>query len=153
MSTVSCCLLVSLTAGDGSSLKKDVKNHGPLDGHPVLVFELLQTMDLPEQTLSACLKVATQSQTEWRTWYRENREKVIEFQRLIRALSEKGDRKELSRVRREKKVFMHTAPSLLRQPEPLQDALSEKQYADFIPRLDALKKELHGPRRPRTPAP
>jgi hypothetical protein len=148
MSTAFCCLLVFLAAGDGSSLKKDVKNHGPLDGHPVLVSELLQAMDLPEQTLSACLKVATWSQADWRTWYRENREKVDEFQRRIRELSEKGDRRELARVRKEKKAFMHTAPSLLRQPEPLQDVLSEEQYADFIPRLEQLRKDLHRPRRP-----
>ena len=61
---------------------------------------------------------------------------------------EKGDRKELARVRREKKVFMHTAPSLLRQPEPLKDVLSEEQHAAFTARLEELKKELHRPRRP-----
>lgn len=151
MSTVFCCLLVTLTVSDGSALEKDVKKHGPLDGHPVLTYELLQDMDFPEQTLSACLKVATQSQADWRKWYSENREKVLEFQRRIRELTEKGDRKELARVRKEKKTFMHTAPSLLRKPEPLKEALTEEQYAAFIPRLEKLRVDLHRPRRPRTP--
>jgi len=36
MPTVLCCLLVALTADDASAPIKDVKHHGPLDGHPVL---------------------------------------------------------------------------------------------------------------------
>jgi len=46
---------------------------------------------------------------------------------------------------------MHTAPSLLRKPEPLQDVLTEEQYAAFIPRLEKLKADLHRPKRPRKP--
>jgi len=144
---VGCCLAFWATSTLGTPLKQDRKKHGPLDGHPVLVYELLQKMDLPEETLSLCRDVASKAQKDWRTWYSRNHEKVLEFVDRIRALKEKRDRKELARVRKEKKAFMHTAPSLLRKPEPLKDVLSEKQYADFLPRLEKLKNDLHQPKR------
>jgi hypothetical protein len=142
-----CSLMLVAGRGVGAPLQEDRKNHGPLDGHPVMVFQLLQGMDLPEETLSACQEVASQAQKQWRAWYDENRDKVRDNADRVRKLKEDGDRKELARVRREKKEFMHTAPSLLRKPEPLKAVLSQKQYADFIPKLDELKRRLHQPKR------
>lgn len=144
---VGCCLAFWAMPALGTPLEQDRKKHGPLDGHPVLVYELLQKMDLPEETLSSCREVASKAQADWRAWYSQNHEKVLEFVGRIRTLKEKGDRKELARIRKEKKAFMHTAPSLLRKPEPLKAVLSEKQYADFFLQLDKLRKDLHQPKR------
>jgi len=143
---VGCCPAFWAVSTLGAPLEKDLKNHGPLDGHPVLVYELLQTMSLSQETLSSCREVASQAQEDWREWYRKNREKVLGFANRVRALKEKGDRKELTRARKEKKAFMHTAPSLLRKPEPLKGVLSEEEYARFLPRLEELKKRLHQPK-------
>ena len=63
----------------------------------------------------------------------------------VRAANESGDRQRLAAVRKEKKVFMHTAPSLLRQPEAVRSVLSESQRKLFDERLNKLKQELHRP--------
>ena len=128
------------------SLEEDRKQFGAMDGHAVMVYGVLQQMDLPDETLVKLRTVATKSQLAWRGWFVKHRAKVDRFQAEIKKLKEKGDRAELKNVLADKKRFMHTAPSLLRNPEPIGKVLSDAQYTTFLAKLDILKKSLHNPK-------
>ena len=145
MLTIMSTLLLS---GPVRALKEDRKRHGPLDGHAVKVYGILLEMDLPEDTLADCRGIAKRSQDNWRAWFKTNRAKVEQYQGKIDKLKADNNRATLKTVQAEKKEFMHTAPSLLRGPEPLKETLSEVQYASLLVKLKKLKKELHKPKAP-----
>lgn len=128
-------------------------HHGPLDGHAVKVFNLLEHMKLSDETRVKCLKVAEESQKEWRAWFAKNRGEVDRYQKRIEELRRGENRAELKKVLAEKKQFMHTAPSLLRNSEPLKAVLSAEEYAGFSAKLEELKKALHNPKEEQTPSP
>jgi uncharacterized protein (TIGR01370 family) len=126
-------------------IKEDRKNHGPLDGHPVEVVKLLEKMSLPPDVLARCRKVARTSQQAYRAWYRENRDRVEHHNETIRKLKTGDDKQALKKAQAEKKTFMHTAPSLLRNPAPLDGIMSPGDHTEFLKRLEALKVSLHKP--------
>ena len=128
------------------ALEEDRKHHGPLDGHAVEVYGILQEMDLPPPTLAECRGVAERSQDAWRDWFKIHRAKVEQYQARIEELKGGDNRADLKTVLAEKKKFMHTAPSLLRGPEALKEVLSGDQYVAFLAKLGELKKELHSPK-------
>lgn len=127
------------------TIEEDRKNHGPLDGHPVNVLELLEDMNLDPDVIAKCREAARASQGEYRKWYSNNRSKVDEFNNRIRTLKAENNRDELKKLLPQKKKFMHTAPSLLRYPEPLENILNKEDYSVFLKKLDALKTSLHKP--------
>ena len=131
---------------DQNTIEEDRKNHGHLDGHPVKVIQLLETMDLDQESMSKCRAAASASQNEYREWYSRNKTKVNEFNDRIRAFKAENNRPELKKLLPEKKKFMHTAPSLLRNPEPIEQILNEEQKEVFVEKLNELKRSLHKPK-------
>ena len=128
-------------------LEEDRRNHGPLDGHAVMVLELLEDMNLDRDVMTRYGQVARKSQNDYRKWYRDNKSRVDEFNNRIKKLKAENNKAELKKILPEKKKFMHTAPSLLRYPEPLENILNEKDHAVFMARLNALRVSLHKPRK------
>ena len=128
------------------ALENDQEHFGPLDGHAAKVFSILQQMDLPDDTRGKVRNVAEKSQAAWRAWYTKHRGEVDRFQERIQQLKAEDNRADLKTVLAEKKKFMHTAPSLLRNPEPIKELLSLDEYAVFLTKLDVLRKSLHDPK-------
>jgi hypothetical protein len=126
---------------------------GPLDNHAALVQQVLDTLELGDEQRADLKKIVAEGHAAWRAWFQQNHEKVDAHQAAVRAAKASGDKKKLAGVKRQKKAFMHTAPSLLRQPEPVRAALDESQRKLFDERLDALKRWLHLPPKNRPPAP
>ena len=133
------------------AVEEDLAHHGPLDGHAVKVFHLLAQMKLSDETRAKCLKVAEEAQKEWRAWFAKNCGKVDRYQKKIEELRTAGNRAELKKVLAEKKKFMHTAPSLLRNSEPVKAVLSAEEYAAFAAKLEELKKVLNNPKEEQKP--
>jgi len=129
-------------------LKENPKRHGPLDGHSVKVYEILEEMSLERGILAECLAIAQTSQDSWRAWFKANQEKVEQNQDRIDNLKAGEDRAALKAAQAEKKEFMHAAPSLLRDPRSLKRTLSDDQYGKFLVKLERLKKALHKPNSP-----
>jgi len=157
MSTAPAFLLSLLAAAvicgqRAGAIEEDMANHGPLDGHAAKVFNLLAQMKLSDETRAKCLKVAEESQKQWRAWFAKNRSKVDRYQKQIEELRLGEKRAELKKVLAEKKQFMHTAPSLLRNSEPLKAVLSAEEYANFSAKLEELKKALHNPKEEQAPS-
>ena len=128
------------------AIEEDQKHFGPLDGHTAKVVSILQQMDLPDDTRGKVQSIAEKSQAAWRAWYTKHRGEVDRFQERIQQLKAKDNRADLKKVLAEKKKFMHTAPSLLRNPEPIKELFSPDEYAVFLTKLDALRKALHDPK-------
>lgn len=136
-----------LFGSNAQAIEEDLAHHGPLDGHAVKVFGIIKHMKLSDEALAKCRKVAEESQQEWRTWFAKNRDKVERLQKKLDQLRSEQNRAELKKAMAEKKSFMHTAPSLLRNPEPLKAVLSAEEYTAFAAKLEALKKSLHDPKK------
>lgn len=126
--------------GDGAFTKR-----GPLDKHAGYVQQVLDTLDVSPQQKTQLERIVADGHVAWRTWYRKNHEKVDAYQAAIQAAKASGDRQKLKTAMKAKKVFMHTAPSLLRYPEPARAVLSEDQRRLFDERLLELKRKLHRP--------
>ena len=137
--------LEAVRRGLDRAIEADVKNHGPLDGHPVKVYRILKQTELPDGTLAHCYRIANESQRDWRIWFEENQATFNAYQQRIQKLKAGGDRSALKKVQADKKRFMHTAPSLLRDPKALKEAMTQEQYESFLLQLEQLKKELHNP--------
>ena len=103
------------------------------------------TLELTDQQKPQLKKIVADGHAAWRAWFKENHEKVDAYVTAIRKAKESGDKEKLKKVRKEKKAFMHTAPSLLRQPEPVRKVLTEDQRKPFDERLQKLKEDLHRP--------
>lgn len=140
-------LAVAVASRSASALEEDGKHFGPMDGHAVKVFAVLDKMTISIETKAKCRGIAEHSQQLWREWYLRNRPKVEAFDEKIRKLKADGKKDELKTAQAEKKKFMHTAPSLLRNPAPIQEVLTEKERADFLVRLNELTTALHKPRK------
>ena len=136
------------SAGLAGGLEADRAHHGPLDDHAVRVGSALEAMNLPPPVHSNALAVAAAAQLQWRAWYASNRVEVLRWQEAVDALRARGDREGLKRALADKKRFMHTAPSLLRHPEPLQGLLSAEQYQALAAALEQVKISLHQPGAP-----
>jgi len=128
------------------ALEENRKEHGPLDGHAVKVMGVLKKMEFSAKTQAELGRIVENAQADYRNWFKKNRDKVAHFDKTIKALKKTDKKEELKKVLAEKKVFMHTAPSILRHPEPIKNVLAEDQYKAFIVKLDALKKALHNPK-------
>lgn len=144
---ISCWIAIGLlSAGDAKNEKDGFTKRGPLDKHAGLVQQVLDTLNLePQQKKQQLQRIVAEGHAAWRVWFRKNHEKVDAYNKAIQAAKASGDKKELNKVRKEKKVFMHTAPSLLRKPEPVRAALTEEQRKLFDERLLKLKRDLHRP--------
>jgi hypothetical protein len=140
-------LAVTVAYLSARAIEEDGKHFGPMDGHAVRVFEVLDKMDLSIETKSKCRGIAEHSQQSWREWYLRNQPKVEAFEERIQKLKVDGTKDELKTAQAEKKKFMHTAPSLLRNPAPIQEVLTEKERADFLARLNDLTTALHNPKK------
>lgn len=136
---------MAIGSQSAAGLEENVKKFGPLDGHAVRVFEVLDKMDLSTETKSKCREIAEHAQESWREWYSKNRPQVEAFEERIQKLKVAGAKDELKTAQAEKKKFMHTAPSLLRNPAPIQEVLTEKESAGFMTRLNKVKEALHRP--------
>ncbi len=137
----------SMTAASLPSDDTPFTKRGPLDGHAEYVRQVLGTLDLEPGQQTRLEKIVDDGHAAWRAWFRENQETVDMHANAVRAAKESGDKEQIKKTQKEKKVFMHTAPSLLRQPEPVRAALSEVQRPVFDERLDELKRGLHKPRK------
>jgi hypothetical protein len=131
----------ALAAEDQTEFTK----RGPLDKHASLVQEVLDTLELNETQQAHLKKIVAEGHAAWRSWYRKHHQQVDYHQSAVEAAKASGDKKKLADVRKQKKVFMHTAFSLLRQPESVRAALPESQRTLFDQRLDQLKRALHVP--------
>lgn len=87
------------------------------------------------------------SQQEWRKWFLMNRDEVLRLQTAVDELKSTDDRAARKKALAEKKRFMHTAPSLLRDSTPLRSALTESQYDALESRLARVKESLHDRKR------
>ncbi|MCX7007228.1 MAG: hypothetical protein NTY53_08260 [Kiritimatiellaeota bacterium] len=147
-------MLAAMVCGNrAGAIEEDLAHHGPLDGHAVKVFNLLAPMKLSDETRAKCLKVAEGAQKEWRAWFAKNRGEVDRYQKKIEELRTADSRAELKKVLAEKKQFMHTAPSLLRNADPLKAVLSAEEYTVFATKLEELKTALHNPKEEQAPRP
>lgn len=138
----------ALAAEDPTEFSK----RGPLDNHASLVQEVLDTLELDDAQQANLKSIVAEGHAAWRSWYRKNHQKVDAHQAAVEAAKTSGDKKRLADVRKEKKVFMHTAFSLLRQPESVRAALPESQRTLFDQRLDERKRLLHVPPKKREAA-
>jgi len=127
--------------GDQSEFTK----RGPLDKHAAYVQEVLDTLDLSDQQKAELKKIVAEGHAAWRAWFRKNHEKVDAHANAVREAKDSGDKERIKKAQKEKKVFMHTAPSLLRKPEPVRAALTEQQRKVFDERLLQKQRELHRP--------
>lgn len=139
--------LGTLLLNTSRAIEADPARHGPLDAHAVSVMAILNRMNLPADTLTNCHAIATSSQEAYRAWFEKNRPEVQRLQAKVNELRGGADRAALKAVLAEKKRFMHTAPSLLRDPTPLKATLTASQYQTFAEQLEQLKVSLHDPRR------
>ncbi len=141
-----CTILFGCSTVAGAEKKEgEFTKRGPLDKHAALVQGVLDTLDLTKQQKPQLAKIVAEGHAAWRAWYKKNHEKVDAYAEAVRKVKESGDKEELKKVRKEKKAFMHTAPSLLRQPEPVRPVLTEPQRKLFDERLQKLKEDLHRP--------
>ena len=118
---------------------------GPLDRHAQYVQQVIDTLELTDDQKTKSSKIVAAGHASWRSWYKLNHLKVDAHNRAIAEAKTAGDPKRLAVLRKEKKVFMHTAPCLLRQPEPVQAVLTPSQRKLFDERLSELKRDLHRP--------
>ncbi len=118
---------------------------GPLDKHASHVQAVLDTLDLDDPQKEKLAKIVCQGHAPWRTWFEKNHEKVDAHTKAVQDAKASGDKERLKRVKQEKKVFMHTAPSLLRYPKTVREALTEEQRRLFDERLMQVKRDLHRP--------
>ena len=138
-------LLACAVAVQAQTEQPEFTKRGPLDKHAAHVQQVLDTLDLNPQQQARLEKIVADGHAAWRAWYQKHHEKVDAYQDAIRAANESGDKQRLAAIRKEKKVFMHTAPCLLRQPEAVRIVLSESQRKLFDERLNKLKQDLHQP--------
>lgn len=131
----------SAAESDGAAFTK----RGPLDGHAEYVQQVLDTLDISDDQQVQLARIVADGHAAWREWFRENHEKVAAHAEAVRVAKTLGDPKRLAAVRKEKKVFMHTAPSLLRHPEPVRAVLTPQQLDLFDERLLDLQRDLHHP--------
>jgi hypothetical protein len=59
-----------------------------------------------------------------------------------------GDKARLKEAMKQKKIFMHTAPSIFRQPQPVRNALPDALRETFDQRLKDKIQQVH--KRPAT---
>ena len=143
---IACWIALGLSSADAVKGEEEAfDKRGPLDKHAGLVQKVLDTLDLPPQQKTPLKKIVAEGHAEWRAWFRKNHEKVDAHNKAVQAAKAAGDKKQLNNVRKEKKVFMHTAPSLLRKPDAVRKALTEEQRKLFDERLLKLKRDLHRP--------
>lgn len=120
-------------------------SRGPLDKRASHVQGVLDTLDLSDLQKEKLKQIVAQGHAAWRAWYEKYYEKVDAHTKAVQDAKTSGDKERLKKAEREKKVFMHTAPSLLRYPDPVRDALTEEQRRLFDERLMQVKRDLHRP--------
>ena len=79
----------------------------------------------------------------WRKWFEANHEKVAAHTKAVQDARASGDKARLKEAMKQKKVFMHTAPSIFRQPEPVRNALPESLRETFDKRLKGKVQQVH----------
>ena len=144
-------ILLGCAAALGAEKKEDeFTKRGPLDKHAGYVQQVLDTLELTDEQKPQLAKIVAEGHAAWRAWFKKNHEKVDAYAEAVRKAKESGDKETLKKVRKKKKAFMHTAPSLLRQPEPVRKALTESERKLFDERLQKLKEDLHRPAKKRS---
>lgn len=124
--------------------KKDVKNmRGPLDVHAAWVKEIVDTLDLTDAKREEVKKVIDEGHAAWRKWFEVNHEKVALHTKAVRDARASGNKAKLTEAKKSKKVFMHTAPSIFRHPEPVRNALPDGVRSTFDARLKEQIKKVH----------
>jgi len=140
IATITCFFAAVACASEAKFTKR-----GPLDKHASHVQRVLDTLDLGDAQKEKLLWIVGQGHAAWRAWFEKNHEKVDAHTNAVRDAKASGDKERLKKAKREKKVFMHTAPSLLRYPETVREALTDEQRRLFDERLMQVKRDLHRP--------
>ena len=136
--------VAAVASAAGPPAKKDVKEmRGPLDVHAVWVQQIVDTLDLTDAKRAEIKKVIDEGHAAWRKWFEANHEKVTAHTKAVQDARASGDKASLNEAKKRKKVFMHTAPSIFRHPEPVRNALPDTLRATFDVRLQEQIKKVH----------
>lgn len=135
---------VALASAAGPTVKKDGKEmRGPLDVHAVWVQQIVDTLELADAKRAEVKKVIDEGHAAWRKWFEANHEKVTAHTKAVQGARATGDKAKLKQAQKQKKLFMHTAPSIFRHPEPVRNALPETMRRAFDVRLQEQIKKVH----------
>ena len=140
---VAFCIAVTASSADAAETKDVKQMRGPLDRHAVWVQEIVNALELPDAKRAEVKEIIDEGHAAWRKWFEANHEKVAAHNDAVRIARDSGDKAKLADAKKKKKVFMHTAPSIFRHPEPVREALPETSRAAFDAALKSKIKEVH----------